>query len=227
MSILPIAFSLMASSMSAITLLGVSAEVYVYGSEFILINVSYIIGTPIAAFVFLPVFYRLKLTSVYQYLEMRFNRVVRVMASSIFMMQMVFYMAIVLYAPALSLSAVTGTSKWHSIVSVGVVCTLYCTIGGIKAVLWTDVFQSILMFAAMLVVIVKGTIDVGGLSVVFERSLNGSRIEPIDFSFDPRVRHSFWALAVGGVFIFLSIYGVNQTQIQRLLTSKSLKQAQM
>lgn len=227
MSVLPIAFSLMASFMSAITLLGVSAEVYVYGVQFVLINLSYVVGTPLAAFVFLPVFYRLRLTSVYQYLEMRFNRTIRLLASTIFMVQMIFYMSIVLYAPALSLSAVTGTSKWHSIVSVGVVCTIYCTIGGIKAVLWADVFQSILMFSAMLAVIVKGASDVGGLSVVFERALNGSRLEPIDFRLDPTIRHTFWSLAIGGIFIFISIYGVNQTQIQRLLTAKSLRHAQM
>ena len=108
---------------------------------------------------------------------MRFNRSVRTIASSIFMVQMIFYMAIVLYAPALALSAVTGTSKWTSIISVGAVCTIYCTIGGIKAVLWTDVFQSLLMFAAMAIIIVKGTVDVGGVSEVIARAYNGSRIE--------------------------------------------------
>ena len=93
------------------------------------------------------------------------------------MVQMIFYMSIVLYAPALALSAVTGTSKWTSIISVGAVCTIYCTIGGIKAVLWTDVFQSLLMFTAMIIIIVKGTSDVGGLEQVYQRALNGSRIE--------------------------------------------------
>ena len=93
------------------------------------------------------------------------------------MVQMIFYMSIVLYAPALALSAVTGTSKWTSIISVGVVCTIYCTIGGIKAVLWTDVFQSLLMLSAMFIIITKGSIDVGGVDQVFARALNGSRLE--------------------------------------------------
>lgn len=93
------------------------------------------------------------------------------------MVQMIFYMAIVLYAPALALSAVTGTSKWTSIISVGAVCTVYCTIGGIKAVLWTDVFQSFLMFLAMIIIIIKGTADVGGVGQVLERAINGSRLE--------------------------------------------------
>jgi Na+/proline symporter len=90
---------------------------------------------------------------------------------------MIIYMSIVLYAPALALSAVTGISKWASIISVGLVCTLYCTIGGMKAVLWTDVFQSILMFSAMIIIIVKGTYDVGGVDTVWQRALEGGRIE--------------------------------------------------
>lgn len=177
MGIMPVAFSLMASCMSAITLLGVSSEMYFYGTQFIVINISYIIGTPIVAFVFLPVFYQLKITSVYQYLEMRFNRSVRIVASSIFLAQMTFYMSIALYAPALALSAVTGTSKWTSIISVGSVCCVYCTIGGMKAVLATDMFQASLMFISMIVIIVKGTMDVGGIQEVFERAVNGSRIQ--------------------------------------------------
>lgn len=227
MHVLPVAFSLMASFMSAITLLGVSAEIYFHGIQFILINISYIIGTPIAAFIFLPVFYKLKVTSVYEYLELRFNRTIRTFVSIIFIIQMIFYNSIVLYAPALALSAVTGISRWTAIFSVGIVCTIYCTIGGIKAVLWTDVFQSILMLLAMVTIIVKGTIDVGGMNVVLERAYNGSRLEFFNFSPDPTERHTFWALVFGGVFIYVSIYGVNQTQIQRLMTVKSLRQSQL
>ncbi|KPM08948.1 sodium-dependent multivitamin transporter-like protein [Sarcoptes scabiei] len=205
MSVWPVAFSLMASFMSAITLLGVSSEIYFYGTQFIVINLSYAIGTPITAFVFLPVFYKLKLTSVYE---------------------MIFYNSIVLYAPALVLSAVTGVSRWTAIISVGLVCTIYCTIGGMKAVLWTDVFQSILMFTAMLVIIIKGSIDVGGLDVVFNRAKLGSRLEFFNIDPDPTVRHTFWSLTIGGLFIYLSIYGVNQTQVQRLMTVKNIRQSQ-
>ena len=86
-------------------------------------------------------------------------------------------MSIVLYAPALALNAVTGLSKWTSITSVGLVCTLYCAIGGIKAVIWTDLFQSILMFTAMIIIIIKGTLDVGGVDVVWERSRLSNRLQ--------------------------------------------------
>lgn len=128
MSVVPVSFSLMASFMSAVTLLGVPSENYFYGTQFLLINVAYIFGTPLAAFVFLPVFYKMQIVSVYEYLEKRFGRATRLAASATFVIQMVFYMAVVLYAPAVALSAVTGISKWLSIISVGLVCTFYCTI---------------------------------------------------------------------------------------------------
>lgn len=141
MSFLPVAFSLMASFMSAITILGVSSENYMYGTQFVVINLAYVIGTPIVAYVYLPVFYRLKALSVYEYLEHRFGKATRLVASAAFSLQMILYMGIVLYAPSLALSAVTGLNKVGAILSVGFVCTFYSTIGGMKAVLITDVFQ--------------------------------------------------------------------------------------
>jgi len=93
------------------------------------------------------------------------------------MIQMILYMGVVLYAPALALSAVTDLSKWTAIISVGLVCTLYCVTGGIKAVLWADVFQSVLMFLALIMVIVKGTLDVGGPRVVWDSASKGKRLQ--------------------------------------------------
>lgn len=227
MNIWVISVSLMASFMSAITLLGVPAEVYNYGAIFIVINLSYAIGTPICAHFFLPVFYRLKITSAYEYLELRFNRLVRIIASSVFMIQMIFYMGIVLYAPAIALSAVTGFSKWAAILSVGIICAFYCSFGGIKAVLWTDLFQSILMFVSVSLVAIRGVMFIGSVESVWHTAVQDGRINLWQFSPDPTIRHSFWSLVIGGIFIYTSIYGVNQTQVQRLLASRSLCQAQV
>lgn len=226
MSVVPVAFSLMASFMSAVTLLGVPSENYFYGTQFVVINIAYIFGTPIAAYVFLPVFYNLQVVSVYEYLERRFGRATRLAMSATFIIQMVLYMAVVLYAPAVALSAVTGISKWLSIISVGLVCTFYCTIGGMKAVLWTDLFQSILMFLAMFAVVGVGTYRMGGVYNVWNEALAGGRIEFLNFDPDPTVRHTVWTLAVGGIFVYVSLYGVNQAQVQRLMTVSTLKKAQ-
>lgn len=146
MSAIPVAFSLMASFISAITILGVSSEVYTYGTQFLLINIAHILGTPIVCYVYLPVFYKLRVVSVYEYLEQRFGKATRLIASSAFLLQMILYMGIVVYAPAIALSAVTGLDKNVAVLSVGIVCTFYSTIGGMKAVLFTDVFQVTLSF---------------------------------------------------------------------------------
>lgn len=225
MPVLPVAFSLMASFMSAITILGVATENYVFGTQFVVINISYVIATPLACYIYLPVFFRLQNTSVYEYLERRFGLLTRTCASLAFSLQMALYMGIVLYAPALALSAVTGISLNWSIASVGVVCTFYSSLGGMKAVLVTDVFQSLLMFAAVFAVITRGLLDYG-IEGVFAAAKNGERLEFLNASLDPRERHTIWSLGIGGIFTYCSLYGVNQAQVQRLLTIKDLRRAQ-
>lgn len=226
MTTFPVSFSLMASFMSAITLMGVSSESYQFGTLFGVINISYVLSTPIAAYIFLPVFYRMRTTSVYEYLERRFGYATRLAASIAFTLQMVLYMGIALYAPALALEAVTGIQKSTAILVLGLVCTFYSTLGGLKAVLVTDVFQSFLMFAAIFAVIAVSAIEAGGLGGIWETANERGRIEFFEFSTDPRVRHTWWSLIIGGMVTYLSLYGVNQTQVQRLLSVHNLSSAQ-
>ncbi|XP_012261194.2 putative sodium-dependent multivitamin transporter [Athalia rosae] len=226
MSILPVGIALMASFMSAITLLGVSAENYTYGTQFVVINISYGIGTPIAAYGFLPVFFKLQATSAYEYLEKRFGMGARLVTSFVYWIQLLLYTGVVLYAPALALEATTSLSKTGSIIVIGLVCAFYSSIGGIKAVLITDVFQSVLMFVAVFAIITTAAIDVGGLSEIWRIAGEGGRLEFDNISPDPTERHTYWSLVIGGLFTFLSLYGVNQVQVQRMLTVKSLKAAQ-
>ncbi|KAF5294065.1 hypothetical protein FQA39_LY13539 [Lamprigera yunnana] len=226
MHIAPVAFSLMASFMSAVTLLGVSSENYTYGIQFIVINISYGLFTPLAAYLYLPVFFQLQATSAYEYLEKRFGQFSRLIASLSYSIQMILYMGIVLYAPALTLEALTGISKVAAILTVGLVCTFYSTIGGMKAVLMTDVFQSLLMFAAVFSVIICATIETGSFADIWRIAEEGGRTNLLNFEIDPTVRHSWFSLIIGGGITFLSLYAVNQTQVQRYLTVKDLKTAQ-
>lgn len=222
MGITPVAFSLMTSFMSAITLLGVSMEIYQYGTMFVIINVSYIVSTPIAAHLILPVFYRLKTASVYEYLEIRFGYGTRLAASLSFTLQMVLYMGIVVYAPALALEAVTGLNQIFSIVIVGVVCTFYATLGGMKAVLITDIYQSLLMFVAIFSVIICAWVKAGSLGEIWRVAQENGRIDITNFSVDPTTRHTWFTQILGGSATYLAIYGVNQTQVQRLLAVRNL-----
>lgn len=226
MTTFPVSFSLMASFMSAISLMGVSNESYQFGTLFGAINISYVLSTPIAAYIFLPVFYRMRTTSVYEYLERRFGHATRLAASMAFTLQMVLYMGIALYAPALALEAVTGIPRGTAILVLGLVCTFYSTLGGLKAVLITDVFQSFLMFAAIFAVIGVSAIRAGGLGAIWDVAQERGRVQYFDFSMDLTVRHTWWSLIIGGMVTYLSLYGVNQTQVQRLLSVHNLKSAQ-
>ncbi|XP_053552873.1 sodium-dependent multivitamin transporter-like [Bombina bombina] len=137
----------------------------------------------------------------------------------------VIYMGVVLYAPALAFNAVTGFSLWGAVLSMGLVCTLYTTLGGLKAVIWTDVVQTLVMFAGQLAVIIVGTMKVGGIDRVWSIATENNKISGINFNPDPFERHSFWSLGIGGIFMMLSLYGVNQAQVQRYLSSRTEKEA--
>ncbi|XP_051885586.1 sodium-coupled monocarboxylate transporter 2 isoform X2 [Pristis pectinata] len=223
----PVALSLTASFMSAVTVLGAPSEVYRYGASFILFCLAFSFVIILTAELFLPVFYRSGITSTYEYLELRFNRVVRVAATMIYILQTILYTGVVVYAPALALNQVTGFNLWGSVFATGIVCTFYCTLGGLKAVVWTDAFQMVVMVLGFLTVLIQGTIKLGGSSNTWKIAKNGQRLNIFDFSVDPLRRHTFWTLTVGGTFTWLGIYGVNQSIIQRCISCKSERHAKM
>ncbi|XP_039638380.1 solute carrier family 5 member 6a isoform X2 [Perca fluviatilis] len=205
MSCLPVSLSLLATFQSAVAILGAPSEVYTFGTQYWFLGCSYFLGLLIPAHVFIPVFYRLRLSSAYE----------------------VIYMGVVLYAPALALNAVTGFDLWGAVLAMGLVCTVYTALGGLKAVIWTDVFQTVVMFAGQLAVIVVGASQAGGMAEVWRKAVNGSRISGLDLDPDPLQRHTFWTLGVGGVFLMLALYGVNQAQVQRYLSSRTEREAVM
>uniref|UniRef100_A0A4W4E032 Sodium-dependent multivitamin transporter n=1 Tax=Electrophorus electricus TaxID=8005 RepID=A0A4W4E032_ELEEL len=227
MTCLPVSLSLLATFQSAVAILGAPSEIYTHGTQYWFLGCSYFLGLLIPAHIFIPVFYRLRLASTYEYLELRFSKSVRICGTVTFIFQMVIYMGVVLYAPALALNAVTGIDLWGAVLAMGLVCTLYTTLGGLKAVIWTDVFQTIVMFAGQLAVIVVGAHQAGGVAEVWRRAQNGSRISGLELNPDPLERHTFWTLSVGGVFLMLALYGVNQAQVQRYLSSRTENEAIM
>ncbi|NXJ01459.1 SC5AC protein, partial [Psophia crepitans] len=223
----PIAFSLTSSFMSAVTVLGTPSEVYRYGASFVLFFLSYALVIIFTAELFLPVFYRSGITSTYEYLELRFNKIVRLAATLIYILQTILYTGIVVYAPSLALNQVTGFDLWGSVVATGIVCTFYCTLGGLKAVVWTDAFQMTVMVAGFVTVLIRGTTLSGGLTKVWEDAYEGSRLSISDFDVDPLRRHTVWTIVIGGTFTWLGIYGVNQSTIQRCISCKSEKHAKL
>ncbi|XP_025735053.2 sodium-coupled monocarboxylate transporter 2 [Callorhinus ursinus] len=227
MSFGPVALSLTASFMSAVTVLGAPSEVYRFGASFMLFFIAYALVIILTSELFVPVFYRSGITSTYEYLQLRFNKPVRYAATVIYIVQTILYTGVVVYAPALALNQVTGFDLWGSVFATGIVCTFYCTLGGLKAVVWTDTFQMIVMIVGFLTVLIQGSAHAGGLYNVMEQSTNGSRLNIFDFDVDPLRRHTFWTISVGGTFTWLGIYGVNQSTIQRCISCKTEKHAKL
>uniref|UniRef100_A0A8D0F378 Solute carrier family 5 member 12 n=1 Tax=Strix occidentalis caurina TaxID=311401 RepID=A0A8D0F378_STROC len=213
----PIAFSLTSSFMSAVTVLGTPSEVYRYGASFVLFFLSYALVIIFTAELFLPVFYRSGITSTYEYLELRFNKIVRLAMTYFHFINHLGFFGF----------TVTGFDLWGSVVATGIVCTFYCTLGGLKAVVWTDAFQMLVMVAGFVTVLIRGTTLNGGSTKVWEDAYEGSRLNIFDFDIDPLRRHTFWTIVIGGTFTWLGLYGVNQSTIQRCISCKSEKHAKL
>ncbi|KAB1270394.1 Sodium-coupled monocarboxylate transporter 1, partial [Camelus dromedarius] len=111
-----------------------------------------------------------------QYLELRFNKYVRLCGTFLFIVLTILYTGIVIYAPALALNQATGFDLWGAVVATGVVCTFYCTLGGLKAVIWTDVFQVGIMVAGFASVIIQAALIQGGISTILNDAYNGGRL---------------------------------------------------
>ncbi|KFQ67586.1 Sodium-coupled monocarboxylate transporter 1, partial [Phaethon lepturus] len=235
MSALPVALSLTASFMSAVTVLGTPAEIYRYGAIFCIFAITYGLVVLCSAEIFLPVFYKLGITSTYEYLELRFNKYLRLCGTVLFIIQTAskpqshstLYTGIVIYAPALALNQVTGFDLWGAVVATGVVCTFYCTLGGLKAVVWTDVFQVGIMVAGFSSVIIRAVVVQEGIGRIVNDSYYGGRLNFWDFNPNPLQRHTFWTIVIGGTFTWTSIYGINQSQVQRYIACKSRFHAKM
>ncbi|GIY67643.1 putative sodium-dependent multivitamin transporter [Caerostris extrusa] len=198
-----------------------------YGTHFAFVSLGHSAGALVAGYLFIPVFFSTKSSTTYEYLERRFGKLLRRICSLSFSLQVILYTAVCLYAPALALSAVTSLSLWTSVITVGIVCTFYCTMGGMKAVLWTDVLQALLMYVGLIAIVVKGSLDVGGIHTVWTRAREGGRLVVPGMELDLTSRYTFLNIFLYGFVTSLSAYGVGQMQVQRMLTVSSVKKARL
>lgn len=225
MSFLPVAISLLVSFESSIMMLGFPAEGYIYGIQIIWSSAGFWLSQLLSIYIMVPLIHPLKITSAFEYLELRFqSRSVRLISSMLGMLTYAWYMGIVLFGPAVALEAVTGFPQWMSIAIICLVAVVYTSLGGMKAVIWTDVFQATVMLAGVLAILIKGTVDVGGPAQVWHLAERGGRLNFWNFSTDLTTRHTFWNLFVGS---FIRGFGMvfNQSTIQRISSTKSLQQA--
>ena len=153
---------------SAYIILGLPTEMYSYGTQFYISILGAGFGLMVAAELWLPVLYRLELVSIYEYFELRYkSKFPRILLTLIFVIQTMLYVSIVVYAPTIALSSVTNISWYLCILLLGLCATIYTTLGGIKAIVWTDVFQIFIMFGGVIAIIVQGFKETGGFETVW------------------------------------------------------------
>ncbi|BFZ00829.1 hypothetical protein BsWGS_03870 [Bradybaena similaris] len=225
MALFPITMSLFVTYQSAISLMGQPAEVYQYGPMYPMVYIGISLSYVVGYFIMIPVMYPLKLTSLYEYLLLRFeSQTVRMLSTVIGMVQTLFYMAVALFSPALALQTAASIPLWLSVVIVGVIGTVYTAIGGIKSVVWTDTFQTLVVFSGIFIILVTGVVSVGSVSEVWSLASTGGRLDATENNPDPRIRHSWWGALIGGIFMWMSNI-FNQSTIQRLSAMATRREA--
>ena len=222
-----IGISVMATQAGAITFIGTPGWGYEGGLD----RITTFINVPLAmAFLIVtvvPFFYRTNVYTAYEYLEKRFDKKTRLLTGALFLISRGLATGITLFAPALVLSVITGWNVNLTIVLMAILSIAYTVFGGISAVIWTDVAQMIVLWLGALISAVAIYLQVpGGWSEILQVSSDAQLLDAFDFSFDLSVEYSIWAGIFGGFFLHAAYFGVDQSQIQRVLTSKSVKESQ-
>ncbi len=223
-----VGLSVMATQMSAITLIGTTGQAYASGLSFI----QFYFGLPLAMVLLsvtvVPFFYRAKVYTAYEYLERRFDARTRALASFLFMMGRAFSLGVTLVAPAVVMSAILHWSVPFTVLVLCVPMVAYTAIGGVQAVAWTDVKQMFIivggMIAAVLVLVAGIPREVGVAQALHMAGATG-RMQAVNFHLNLNDQYTFWTGMTGGLFLMLAYFGCDQSQVQRYLTARSEDEA--
>lgn len=217
--------SIYATMLSAITYMAYPAKAYATDwTYYPMLMTILVVSFPVIRY-YLPFFRRLNVTTAYEYLERRFSGTIRLMASALFIVFMVARMALVLYLPSLALTAVTGIDIYICIVLMAIITILYCTMGGVEAVVWGDVVQGVILVGGAILAVVYLVMGTeGGVGGFFEIASADDKFRLFDWSFSWKSA-TFWVIILGGMANNLISYTSDQTVIQRYLTTKDEKSA--
>ena len=225
-----VGLSVMATQASAITFLSTPGQAYHDGMGF----VQFYFGLPFAMLIiclfFIPVYHRLKVYTAYEFLENRFDLRVRTLTAILFLVQRGLAAGITIYAPAIILSVVLGWDLKLMVLFVGTLVITYTLIGGTKAVNVTQKQQMFVIFLGMFIAfgfIISRFPEGISFSDALQIAGKAGKLEVLDFSIDMNSRYTFWSGLTGGLFLALSYFGTDQSQVQRYLSGKSLKESQM
>ena len=224
-----VGLSVMATQASAITFLSTPGQAFNDGMGF----VQFYFGLPFAMVIiclfFLPVYHKLKVYTAYEFLEKRFDLKTRTLTAILFLIQRGLAAGITIYAPAIILSVVLGWNLKLLVVVIGLLVVFYTLIGGTQAVNITQKQQMFIIFSGMIaafIFIVKGLPETLSFSNALRLAGLNDKMNVLDFSIDPNNRYTFWSGITGGLFLALSYFGTDQSQVQRYLSGKSLAESQ-
>ena len=225
-----IGLSVMATQASAITFLSTPGQAFHDGMGFI----QFYFGVPLAiiivCMVFIPIYHKLKVYTAYEYLESRFDLKTRTLTALLFLIQRSLSAGITIFAPAIILSSVLGWDLTTLNIILGLLVIIYTVSGGTKAVNYTQKYQMGIIFIGLLICLAviinllpeninfRNAIDIAGAN---------SKLEVLNFSFDLENRYTIWSGLIGGTFLMMSYFGTDQSQVQRYLSGKSLKEMQL
>lgn len=223
-----VGLSVMATQLSAITMIGTTGQGYVDGMRFLQFYYALPIAMIILCVTLVPFFHSAKVYTAYEYLERRFDTKTRAFTSLLFLFSRSMSLGVVISAPAVVLSVVLGISVTNTVLLTALPTAVYTMFGGVQAVAWTDVKQMVLIVAGLIAtvaVLILGLPD--GVSVPAALRLAGStgRLQAFDFSFDLTNQYTFWSGTLAALFLFCSYFGTDQSQVQRYLTTPSIDDA--
>ena len=227
---LTVGLSVMATQASAITFLSTPGQAFDEGMGF----VQFYFGLPLAiiviCMVFIPIYHKLKVYTAYEYLEQRFDRKTRTLASILFLVQRGLAAGITIFAPAIILSTILGWDLRILIFTIGTLVIIYTVSGGTKAVSITQKHQMFVIMSGMViafVIILNSLPDNINFNNALKLAGIGGKMEIVDFSFDIEKKYTFWSGITGGFFLALSYFGTDQSQVQRYLSGKSVRESQL
>ena len=214
---LAVAMSLYASVTSAMTYMGLPGMAYGQNASLLLVALMSPLVAPLLIFFYYPTYRRLQLTTSYGYIAQRFGEGARAAVAVLFLLARLGWLGTVIYAPALALSVVSGLPLWTSILLMGLLATAYTVLGGLAAVVWTDVIQFVIMLGGAIWLAWSLHVMIpGGAGEILAAAHAAGRLNFTDWSFNPRVMNSL-AVVIAYFFILQQDYGVDQVSVQRLL----------
>ena len=217
--------SIFGTALSAITFMAIPAKTFATDWSYFMLNMTIILVAPLIVFLFIPFYRKLNITTAYEYLEIRFNIVVRLIGSLSFILFQVGRMGVVMFLPSIALNVVTGIDIFVCIALMGIVSMIYTMLGGIEAVIWTDVMQVIVLMggAILSLILIISALD-GGFSSIVDVAVNSNKFNVVDLSWSLK-QPTVWVMLLGGIFANITTYGADQTMVQRYLTTKTEKEA--